>query len=197
MQPVLRSAVLVQSLGVAAAVAINIVDVYFVVRVLHAGSIALGFLGMTWAIGIWLGTRPDSLWSTPARSTRSVLAAGVVMGLALMIPMAWPNIYLQTVLWLVGGFCLGVQAVATRRVARATTPESQRGRVFAAMAGISPFASLVCIPIVTSLLVAFGPRTAMLSLSAAVFVVAAIAQTTVRVPSTPVPEEVAAENAAV
>ncbi|MFJ5220504.1 MFS transporter [Streptomyces sp. NPDC088354] len=195
-QPVLRAAVLVQSLGVAAAVAINIVDVYFVVRVLHVGSIALGFLGMTWAIGIWLGTRPDSLWSTPARSTRSVLTAGLVMGLALTIPMAWPNIYLQNVMWLIGGFCLGVQAVATRRVARATTPESQRGRVFAAMAGISTFSSLVCIPVVTGLLATVGPRIALLSLSATVLAVAAIAQITVRTPTT-AGEKVPVENAAV
>lgn len=133
---VLRAGVLGLGLIVLASVVVNVAEVFYVLGDLGASPATYGVVTACWP----LAGVPAAILAGRLQGERALLAAlalsGVAMGLALVLTGSVLLLAALVVAWLVGGAANAAQNVALRALVRIRVPDSERGRVSAAVAAV-------------------------------------------------------------
>lgn len=139
-------------------VVINVADPAFVRYVLHGDAFTLGMIQSCWMVGILLGNRLAARMRTERQVASWLGMAGIGIGIAVLIPAAFPFVAANAVGWFLGGICNGVDNVTEKALVRMRTPEEIRGRVFAAVSSVVTGANLVGTAAGGVLLLSLSPR---------------------------------------
>ena len=139
-------------------VLINVADPFYVVDVLHGDALTMGLLQTCWVVGMLLGVRVIAKARTQRSLVRALGLGGVVIGLAVCLPAAFPAVWVTAVGWLLGGGANNVQNVAQQGLIRSRTAEALRGRVFAAANSLVITANLAGTAASAGVVAVLGPR---------------------------------------
>lgn len=158
--PLLRAVTVTVGVFMLSLGAINVAEVFFITRTLHAGALAYGLLGATFGAGSVLGAlAARRLGQSPWALTRHVLldiaAISVLLfavGLCTKVGYVYP-------LMIATGAAVGSVNVATTTLFAVRTPDRLRGRVFAASGAVYNGAQLGSMMAGGLLLAALSPRT--------------------------------------
>jgi MFS family permease len=156
--PVLLVAVSGLAFAIGCVVLINVADPFFIIDVLHGDALTMGLLQACWVVGMLLGVRVMAKTATEQSLVRALGLGGVVIGLAVCLPAAFPAVWVTAVGWLLGGGANNVQNVAQQGLIRLRTPDALRGRVFAAANSLVIAANLTGTVASAGVVAALGPR---------------------------------------
>ena len=134
--PVLRVGVAGLALVILASIVVNVAEVFYVLGDLGASPAVYGLVTACWPLaGVPAGILAGRLDGERALLA-GLAAAGVAMGLALVLAGAVVLLGALVAAWLVGGAANAVQNVSLRALVRARVPDAERGRVSAAVAAV-------------------------------------------------------------
>jgi MFS family permease len=152
---VVTTTVFMLSLG-----AVNVAEVFFVTRTLHASAIMYGLTGTSFGVGTVVG----SLWSKrlkqdPIGLVRTSLLNIAVLGVLIGAVGLVAHVAYVFPLLVATGVAVGVVNVAISTLFAVQTPEALRGRVFAATGAMFTSAEISSMVLGGLLLTALSPRT--------------------------------------
>ncbi len=154
--PVLRAVITLLGLSVLLGCMVNVVEVFLVRDVLHAGVVWFGLAGTTYAAGMFGGAVATGRLRRHRRAfVGSILALSI--GLALM-GLA-PGIGWLMAAGLLTGVCNGAANVSSSALIAGATSEDARGRVAGVLSGVIASSQLAAYAVGGALSSQLGPRT--------------------------------------
>ncbi len=158
--PLMRPVVVTSTVIMLSVGAINVAEVFFVTRTLHASALAYGLVGASFGVGTVVGSYlARRLRHEPVALVRDTLLgiflAGVLLGLVGLVAHVG-DVY---PLMAATGVAVGVVNVAATTLYALRTPEALRGRVFAATGALFTSAELTSMMVGGVLLGLVSPRT--------------------------------------
>ncbi|HEX3780117.1 MAG TPA: MFS transporter [Pseudonocardiaceae bacterium] len=142
------------------AMLVDVAEVFFVTLVLHDGAIIIGLLQAAWMVGLVIGSRIAGRAGSQRAIALLLCVAECVMALAFGGPALLPLTVVTAIGYLVGGVTNAVQNVCQSALVRARTPESVRGRTFAATGAVLNAANLIGTAIAGVVVGGIGSRSA-------------------------------------
>lgn len=134
--PLIRSMVIALTAVIAAAGAINVVEVFFVRETLHSTTTMYGLIAASWTSGMlagaWLFSRTARRAADEGALVRGVLLQLAGCGAVLVAAAGVPAAEWLVPLFFAGGICNGGVNVYTNVVFARRVPTAARGRAFAA-----------------------------------------------------------------
>jgi MFS family permease len=159
--PVLRVGVAGLGLVILASIVVNVAEVFYVLGDLGASPATYGLVTACWP----LAGVPAGLLAGRLDGERALLAglaaAGVAMGLALVLTGAVVLLGALVVAWLVGGAANAVQNVCVRALVRVRVADAERGRVSAAVAAVLQALNLAGLAAAGAVVALVGARTSL------------------------------------
>ncbi|MGC8511218.1 MAG: MFS transporter [Acidimicrobiales bacterium] len=139
---------------------VNVAEVFFVTRTLHASALAYGLVGTSFGLGTVAGALgAGRLRQGPMNLATSLSVAVIAIGVALGAVGLVTRVNLVYPLLLVAGVALGVANVAALTLFTLRTPEHLRGRMFAALNAATSGAEIFSMAAGGAILVLVAPRT--------------------------------------
>jgi MFS family permease len=135
---------------------------FFVTHVLRGGSLAYGVLLSSWTVGMAAGSAGLAHRVGRAHLAAGGLAAVVLQGLGIAGGALGTVVWLALIGFSLGGVAHGVKNVLLRTLIHERSPESLRGRAFAAYNGARNGAELGALVLGGLVVGALGARTALL-----------------------------------
>ncbi|WP_158839364.1 MFS transporter [Saccharothrix deserti] len=156
--------------GIAVAIAL-VNEVFLVLGPVGGNDFTYSAMLACWTASLLLGANLSRRFTT-ARALVAAFATGsLVMASALAAPALVPHVVVNAVAWAVAGACSSVQNVTLNALVQLRTPESVRGRVFAAVGAVTVGGGTVGILAAGAVVGTAGPQGALAV--AAVFAVVA------------------------
>ncbi len=157
--PLVRPVILLVSAVVGALTVVNVVDVFFLTRTLHASSSFYGTLSAFWMIGMVIGTalisrmKPDD-----GRSARLMLGLLGTTGVAILVMGLVPSAIWILPLEIIGGISNGGENVIAGTLIGRRAPAAHRGHAFSLFSGLVNGASTIGLAAGGVLLTFASPR---------------------------------------
>ena len=156
----LRPIVIMVFVFMASVVMVNVAEVFFATRTLHASATLYGAIGASFGLGTILGSiGAQKLDQSPVRLARAVLVAIGITALAIGAVGLVTRIEWVYPLMIVAGSAVGVANVAAVTLFTVRTPEEIRGRMFAAVNAVFISGELSSTVLGGLLLTLVAPRT--------------------------------------
>ena len=134
-------------------------EVFFVKDVLDGGDGGYGAVISCWFVGMVIGAAGIARRIGVAALATVALAAMVVQGVGIALPVLWLSLPFAMAMYMVGGLGHGVKNVLLRSLIQARVPSRLLGRAFAAYNGLRNGAELAALALGGVLVAAIGPRT--------------------------------------
>lgn len=147
--------------------AVNVAEVFFITRVLGAGPLVYGLIGVVFAGGMLLGTTLSRTGRDDAGLARRIVLAVAVMTVAMLAIGLSPNVVAAGLASGFVGVGNGMLNVRAQQLVVSRTPRSMLGRVFAALTAVANAGAVAALAVGAALLSGVGAR--------GVFIVAACA----------------------
>jgi MFS family permease len=135
--PTLRALIVMLVAFVVVGEAINVVEIYFVRGTLHQSATTYGLLGTTWTIAMLAGSVVAGRWQSPAALVRATGLSGLTLAGAMALLAVAPSVDWVFALFVLGGLANGVVNVSASALVLRRTGDEQRGRVLAALGGLT------------------------------------------------------------
>ena len=156
----LRPLVIMVFVFMSAVVMVNVAEVFFATRTLHASATLYGAIGASFGLGTIVGALAASrLDQSVLHLARNLLVAIGVTGVAIGAVGLVTHIEFVYPLMVVAGAAVGVANVAATTLFTLRTPEEIRGRMFAALNGVFTGGEMSSTVLGGLLLTLVAPRT--------------------------------------
>jgi predicted MFS family arabinose efflux permease len=158
--PMLRPVMVTVTVFMLSLGAVNVAEVFFITRTLHASAFSYGLVGTSFGVGSIVGALSAKKLSQNALALVRVslisiaLIGALIEAVGLVEHVVW-----VFVLMAVTGLMVGVINVASSTLFAVQTPESLRGRVFAASGALMTSAEIASMVLGGLLLSVISPRT--------------------------------------
>ena len=158
--PLIRPVVVLVTVIMGAVGALNVVEVFFITRTLHASAFFYGLAGASFGGGSVVGALASRrLKQDPVGLMRTSLASIAVISVMLgSVGLVYDVVYVFP-LMAVSGVAVGVVNVAATTLFAVRTPEAVRGRVYATIGAVLTSAEIGSMVLGGVLLTALAPRT--------------------------------------
>jgi len=158
--PLLRPVIVTVTVFMLSLGAVNVAEVFFITRALHASALFYGLVGTSFGVGTIVG----SLWSKrlkqdPLGLVRTSLLYIAVIGILIGAVGLVEHVAYVFPLMVSMGFAVGLVNVAVSTLFAVQTPEALRGRVYAATGAMFTSAEMSSMVLGGLLLTAIAPRT--------------------------------------
>jgi predicted MFS family arabinose efflux permease len=158
--PLIRPVVVLVTVIMGAVGALNVVEVFFITRTLHASAFFYGLAGASFGGGSVVGALASRrLKQDPVGLMRTSLASIAVISVMLgSVGLVYHVVYVFPLI-AVSGVAVGVVNVAATTLFAVRTPEAVRGRVYATIGAVFTSAEIGSMVLGGVLLTALAPRT--------------------------------------
>ena len=158
--PMLRPVMVTVSVFMLSLGAVNVAEVFFITRTLHASAVFYGLTGTSFGVGTVVGSLASKrLKQEPLglviTSLLAIVAIGVLIGAVGLVE----HVVYVFPLMVAAGIAVGVVNVAFSTLFAVQTPEALRGRVFAASGALFTSAEISSMALGGLLLATLSPRT--------------------------------------
>ena len=156
--PVLRATIGLAFWALLLGSMVNVVEVFLVRSVLHAGAVVYGLAGAAYAVGALLGALWAGRFTAQAAQARVLVRAAVAIGGGLALMGLAPDVAFFVAVAVAAGAANGVINVCTASLLMGTAAADQRGRVGAVMGAAVSGAQLAAYGACTAIALVLGPR---------------------------------------
>lgn len=158
--PLLRPVVVTVTVFMLSLGAVNVAEVFFITRTLHASALFYGLVGTSFGVGTIVGALLSKrLDQDPVKLVRTSLIDMAVISVLLGATGLVEHVYYVFPLMAATGVLVGVINVAWSTLFAVKTPEALRGRVFAAVGAMFSSAEMGSMVLGGLLLSVIAPRT--------------------------------------
>lgn len=158
--PLLRPVVVTVTVFMLSLGAVNVAEVFFITRTLHASALFYGLVGTSFGVGTIVGALLSKrLDQDPVKLVRTSLVDMAVISVLLGATGLVEHVYYVFPLMAATGVFVGVINVAWSTLFAVKTPEALRGRVFAAVGAMFTSAEMSSMVLGGLLLSVIAPRT--------------------------------------
>jgi predicted MFS family arabinose efflux permease len=158
--PLLRPVVVTVTVFMLSLGAVNVAEVFFITRTLHASALFYGLVGTSFGVGSIVGALASKrLNQDPFKLVRTSLINMALISVLLGVTGLVEHVYYVFPLMAATGVLVGVVNVAWSTLFAVKTPEALRGRVFAAVGALFTSAEIGSMVLGGLLLSIIAPRT--------------------------------------